>query len=319
MRDATEQLNDYFEATVERITVEDIVASRQVVYVPARAPAIRPHRPVWAVAVTFITTMVVLGGSLGVGLMLRRESTDVGGGTTLPATVPAGGEAPWIPWIGAGLLLVTVAGLVVARGRIEKLALNGGTAMTTTLQRPTPTDDRVDKLLKTNRTLTLTAIVLAVLAIGFGAWAFYQASGDDTAAADVTAPVTSAPIVTTAPPIATVPMIPTAVAAVIDDWWAALNLRDGSVLDLYELGGYTQFGTERFFDDDIASHLAGNASFDHEWLGEAVLIVDDGNGRYVVARGLRNFDANSSFTSAMIFEINTQSDGQLLLGHTAWV
>jgi len=320
MRDVTVQLNDYFDATVDRITVEDIVAGRQVVHEPTSPVVTRPRRPVWAVAVTFITTMVVLGGSLGVGLMLRRQSTDVGSGTALPAPQPAGGGSPWIFVIGAGLLLMAVVGLVVARGRVEKLALNGGTAMTTMLDRPTSTDERVDKLVKTNRTLTLTAIVLAVLAIGFGSWAVFQAAGDDTAAApDVTTPATTVPLVTTAPLVATVPDVPTDVAAVLDNWWAALVQRDGTVSDLYELGGYHLYGTERFFNDDIATHLRGNPGFEHEWVGEPILLVDDGDGRYVVARGVRNFDADESFASTMIFEINTQSDGQLLLGHTTWV
>ncbi|RLE13578.1 MAG: hypothetical protein DRJ28_07115, partial [Actinobacteria bacterium] len=62
MRDLTDQLADYFDATVERITAEDVLAGRQV-----RPPAQHLHqpirkrmlRPAWALSVAFVTTIVV--------------------------------------------------------------------------------------------------------------------------------------------------------------------------------------------------------------------------------------------------------------------
>lgn len=190
--------------------------------------------------------------------------------------------------------------------------------MTTTLERPKSSDDRVDKLLKTNRTLTLMAIVLAVLAVGFGSWAVYEAtSGDDAPVVATTTPPPTT-VATTVAPIASA-AVPAELAAVLDDWWAALHRRDGSVVDMYEMGGYHLYRTERFFNDDIAEHLGGDTTVEHEWIGEPVLIIDEGDGRYVVVRGTRNTSTGFTSASAMAFEIQTQADGSLLLSQTVWV
>lgn len=94
MRDVGTQLADYFDATVERITEADVAASRSIREQPQHPPVRgRQLRPAWALAVTFVTTLAVIGGSLGFGLMLRRQGTDIGGAIDPPAT-GAVGELP---------------------------------------------------------------------------------------------------------------------------------------------------------------------------------------------------------------------------------
>ena len=105
-------------------------------------------------------------------------------------------------------------------------------------------------------------------------------------------------------------------AAVIDDWYDAASRGDGSVLDLYTSTGYHLYGTKSFTGEDLVIHLE-TPGISHEWVSELMLVVDEGDGRYVVTRGMRNSGAVSG-VSAMTFEIRTQSDGELRIAQSAW-
>jgi len=114
------------------------------------------------------------------------------------------------------------------------------------------------------------------------------------------------------------PAVPGEAAALIDDWWEALERGDGSVVDLYRPTGYHLYGTERFSGEEIAAHLEAGQGWTHEWITEPYLVTDEGDGRYVVTRGLRNSLGGTSSASALTFEIATMPDGQLLFAQTAW-
>lgn len=115
-----------------------------------------------------------------------------------------------------------------------------------------------------------------------------------------------------------VPEIPDEIAAVTDDWYAAADQGDGSVIDLYTSYGYHLYGDQRIEREDIAVHLQGGG-FEHEWITEPMLIVDEGDGRYVVVRGMRNtHPTQGSDASAVMFEIMTTDDGEYRLQQTAW-
>lgn len=314
MHDISDQLANYFDATVERLTVEDLQAASEV-DMQAR-PVIemrRPRlRPAWALLVAFVTTISVVGGSLGIGLMLRRDPTPVGAsgdpsvGRQFAEAADTGGEG-WVFVVGAVLLILLVGGLMAARGRTKKLGTNGGETMTTTLERPTPTDRGVEKLMKTNRTLTFMAIVLAVLAVGFGSWAVYQATtGDETPAVEEVA-------------TSVAPTMSAELAAVPDNWVAALERRDGSIVDLYAVGGFHSFNDKRYYGDEIENHLTASPELNHEWVTEPILLFsDEADGRFTIARTMRNSTPTFSATSALVFEIVTGPDGELLIANDIW-
>ena len=55
------------------------------------------------------------------------------------------------------------------------------------------------------------------------------------------------------------------------------------------------------------------------WITEPLLITDEGDGRYVAVRGMRNTNPGIwSNASAVIFEIVTTGDDELRLAQTAW-
>jgi hypothetical protein len=106
--------------------------------------------------------------------------------------------------------------------------------------------------------------------------------------------------------------VPTEVMALLDDWWAANERNDGSVVDLYTPNGYHLYGETKYSRDSLAAHL--NTAVNPEWITEPYLIVADPRGRYVVTRGLQS----GSSASALTFEILTMADGELKLAQTVW-
>ena len=109
-------------------------------------------------------------------------------------------------------------------------------------------------------------------------------------------------------------VVPAEVAALTTAWGEAVNRDDGSVTDLYRLGGYHLYGAKSIPLDDIASHLEAGTR-PGEWLTEPYLLVDEGDGRYVVARGAR---AESAYEGSITFSIARSSDGELEIVKTAW-
>ena len=234
MRDVTGQLADYFDATVERITPEDVIAGSEGRYPISRLDPTprRQLRPAWVVAVAFTTTIVVFGGSLGVMMMFRARLMPAGSGFGPIAASPGtGNDMDWLWVVVVALvvaLLAAIAGLIV-KGRRTGRGANGGSTMTMTTDKP-QVDESVQKLQTTNRVLIVAVVVLALLAIGLGGWAIYQATADDQVAA-----------------------VPEDVAALLETWETANNQNDGSVLDLYAIGGYHLAGTNRYTGEELAA------------------------------------------------------------------
>lgn len=299
MRDLGGQLADYFDATVERITPEDIIAGNEVRH-PSPQLTPRPKRQLraaWAVGAAFATTIVAIGGSMGVVTLLRARRVPMGSGIGQPVVASGtGGDVGWLWVVLAGLsvgLIVAVAALMV-KGRRTRVGANGGTTMTMTTDKP-QVDDSVHKLHTTNRVLIVAVVVLALLAIGLGGWAIYQATASDQGTA-----------------------IPQNVATLLDEWEAANNRADGSVAELYAIAGYHQAGTTIYRGEDIVNQLSA-PGYAHEWTTEPYLLVDEGDGRFVVTRGLRIEDPTMVATSVFVFEITTDADGELEFAQTNWI
>jgi hypothetical protein len=112
--------------------------------------------------------------------------------------------------------------------------------------------------------------------------------------------------------VATIPEVPADVMALLDEWWAANERADGSVVDLYTPSGYHLYGDRKVRREDLAAHL--NSASDPEWITEPYLIVAEPDGRYVVTRGMRS----GPWGSAVTFEVVTTPEGELKLAQTAW-
>jgi hypothetical protein len=117
--------------------------------------------------------------------------------------------------------------------------------------------------------------------------------------------------------LAGLPAAPPELGGLVDDWYAAREQGDVSVLDLYVAEGYHLYGDTRFEYDEIVGHLSGG-SIEHEWITEPMLVAEDADGRYVVVRGMRNTSPIWSNASALLFEVVTTPDGELRFVQTAW-
>ena len=169
--------------------------------------------------------------------------------------------------------------------------------MTATLERPAP-DQHMTDLEKENRHLKLAMIMLAVVALVLGLWGVYQATTGDES-----------------------PPVPDGIDTLIDDWGSALEQGDDSVLELYLPSGYHLYGDMRFKGEDLVDHLAGNSGFSSEWITPTYVTADEGDGTYVVVRGIRNTEVatGASWASAFAFEIETVAGGELKIAHTAFI
>lgn len=114
--------------------------------------------------------------------------------------------------------------------------------------------------------------------------------------------------------------VPADVTQLIDDWWAALERRDDSVLDLYLPEGHHLYGASRIERDRIVDHLTSD-SWSSEWTTPPLVVTDEGDGDYVVVRGIRNSltGADISVASAFVFEIETVPGGNLKIAQTAFI
>lgn len=138
------------------------------------------------------------------------------------------------------------------------------------------------------------------------------------AVAERDALVEDALVTATALEAAEATVAPDAIAALIDDWYEALGRGDDSVLDLYVPEGYHLYGDQRIEYDEIVGHLTGS-TIKHAWITEPLLITDEGDGRYVAVRGMRNSSPSGwSSATALSFEVVTMPDDELRLVQTAW-
>lgn len=111
--------------------------------------------------------------------------------------------------------------------------------------------------------------------------------------------------------------VPAEVAAMLDEWWAANERSDGSVVELYLSTGYHLTGDEKISLESLAAHLS-TPGWTSEWITGPYLIAAEPEGRYVVTRGVRNSSGASSFASALTFEVLTTTGGELKIAQTNW-
>ncbi len=109
--------------------------------------------------------------------------------------------------------------------------------------------------------------------------------------------------------------IPDDVAALTEAFGDAINSGGGAVTELYTEEGFHLYNSKTIVHDDIASFLE-LPSGDGEWITEPYLLVDEGNGRYLVARGTY---AGTGAPGSVTFVIVRDADGGLKIAETAWI
>lgn len=112
--------------------------------------------------------------------------------------------------------------------------------------------------------------------------------------------------------------VPEEASQLIEDWEAALNRGDGSIVELYTPSGYHLYGTDQYVGDEIATHLRGGGDpEDHVWVTDPVLVVDEGD-RYIVTGGFSNNVGGTWYTSSLTYEMVDTPDG-LRIAQSAWL
>lgn len=121
MPDVTQQLAAYFDATVERVTAEDVLAGSAVHVQNGRSEPARVGRlrPAWVVAGGFVATMVVIGGVVGVALLFEGGAAEVGSGRAPVGDATDGLSGSWGLLIAVGLVLAAAIVGLVLRSRRE--------------------------------------------------------------------------------------------------------------------------------------------------------------------------------------------------------
>lgn len=171
MRDVTEQLAAYFDATVERVTAEDVLAGSHVRsqngrLERARAPRLRPA---WVVAAGFVATIVVVGSAVGIATLLEGDSAGVGIESPPIGDNADGLSGPWALLIAVGVIAVlAVAGLAWRQREIVK------EQTMQTLERPEV------EVSPRPRSPAILILLIALLVLAAGALGWWIGSSGDT-------------------------------------------------------------------------------------------------------------------------------------------
>jgi len=170
------QLREYFDAGVERITAEDVIAQSRI-----SEEAVRPlHRqrsfkPAWAAVGAFAVTIIGLGGLASVLKLTTDVTLDAGAGVF----VDAGGSTIGI-WVIAAVVGAVVAGLTVwlVRRRSSKQEENeeetesdeGKVRVMETIERTDAENQATAKTEQRSRWPIVVIVVMAIALVGLIAW-----------------------------------------------------------------------------------------------------------------------------------------------------
>lgn len=181
MSEIETQLRDYFDATVERVTAEDILAGQRVYETIRPVTARRSWHPAWVAVGAFVATAVVMGGTFGLGAILTGPTGDIGSGG-ITGVVGDAAEAASGGWllIAAVAAVVAISGALIALNRRRGTHLEEEDTMATTIEAPPA--EATGTAAHNNRGLIITVVVLAVALLAVGAWAIYQQTAESETA-----------------------------------------------------------------------------------------------------------------------------------------
>ena len=171
------QLREYFDAGVERITAEDVIAQSRV-----GEDALRPlHRqrsfkPAWAAVGAFAVTLVGLGGLASVLKLTTDITADAGAGDG--EIMDAGGSTIGI-WLIAAIVAAVVAGLTVwlvrrsSKRRENETEIESDQRKVTvmeTIERTDTDDQTTQKTGERSRWPIIVIVVMAIALVGLITW-----------------------------------------------------------------------------------------------------------------------------------------------------
>ncbi len=295
------QLREYFDAGVERISVEDVIAQSRV-----SEDAVRPLRrqrsfkPAWAAVGAFAVTIIGLGGLASVLKLTTDVTVDAGAGEI----VDAGGSTIGI-WLIAAVVAAVVAGLTVwlVRRRSSKQAKNeeetesdeGKVRVMETIERTDTEDQTSEKTEQRSRWPIVVIILLAIALVGLISWM--------TLAMRPNSP-------TAAPP---------EIVQLMEDYEAAWNAYDADALEALVTPEYRIHSQGDVIDYDVegvssslfefmqgaAWHVTSNGSYYAQESGSGVWRVSSEGS--MVSRG------GTDYAQMGVWMIVTSSEGDLLV------
>lgn len=290
MRDVETQLREYFDAAVERVTVDDVFARQQVAAQGAakrRRPALRPA---WAGVVAFVATLVVLGGSLGLGVAVREPELDAGY-TLVPEGTAEGVASTSAYWLLIPALAVAMAAVVALIVRNRQVSTRKERAMATTIE--TTPAEQLKTAERNNRWLVVTVVVLAVALVALGAWVVYDLASE---------PATD---------------IPDEVSTLFDDYTAAWNAHDRDAFLAQTTEDYTfnSAGVTRSRETQAAM-LGMAQSFHVERVGDLV-VMGEGPDYYVTVANEITYQDND-YVGVSTYRLVETQEGLRVAEHV-WV
>jgi hypothetical protein len=159
--DQLREYGDHFRSGLPMVEMEDIFAARTGAASLQVAIATPSWKRVWVLIAGFVATIVVIGGSLGIGVLLKTEPGEPGTAAA-PTAGDGDGGGIWALVIAVGALLM-VAVVLAVRGRTEIVGTNGGVMQT--LERP-----EVEVSPQPRSPAILIAALLVVAAGAMGWW-----------------------------------------------------------------------------------------------------------------------------------------------------
>lgn len=290
MRDVERQVREYFDAAIERVTFEDILARRRVTEQVHEVRLGWVRRPAWAGLAAFAVTVVVLGGSLALGAAVNQPELDVGS-VWIPEAVGEGAATTsgwWLLIPAIAVAIATVAALIV---RNQQVRAKKERTMATTIE-TTPTE-QLKTAERNNRWLVAAVVVLAVALVALGAWVLYDmASEPETAASDE-------------------------ITAVLDDYNAAWNEGDDDAFRELTSEGYTFTSGDTTANRDVqAVSIVASSTFDVRRVGDLV-VMGDGPEYFVVAAEEIAY-GGGDFVGVSAYRVVETEEGLKVAEHT-WV
>jgi heme A synthase len=291
MSDLDTQIRSYFDANVERVTADDVLAGRRLVEQLHRPSAGWQVSPRFAVAFGFGVTVFVVAGSLGLGLALRQSSDNAASGTVSYAVGAGTSTSTGWSLLGISAVLAVVALILVVlalRSARSRSSTKGEeTAMSTTFETP-PVDHKLEVAHRTNRWLVAAVVVLAIAVVALGAWVVNDLTA--TAATEVPAEITT----------------------LVDSYTGTWNEYDGDAFLGYvrEMDYVHSSYSGTFNAAETAGIIDGWEAYGHqtEVTGDNV-IVGDGTTKWVVQPNRITSNANpDGVVGFSVFTVNDWSD-----------
>lgn len=230
MSQAEHQLREYFDAGVERIAAQDVLARAAVEGRTQESAAARPRRgPAWAAAAAFALTLTIFGVAFGALELVRHYADDAATGGAVP--VPGAGQGLAL-WPVVALATAAIAALLtLIRHPLrtqERDEDERKVKPMETMERATINEAQPAALKKRNRWLIAAVAILGFALVGLVLWMVL--------ATRPTSPTTA----------------PTEVAELMDDYVAAWNAYDVEALSGMVTTGY-RVHSDSNFDHDMAS------------------------------------------------------------------